>query len=55
VAEKAVNVMDIYVATLVIGALAVTSVSLILARLIPDEYDRRRPARAVARIRSPIG
>jgi CBS domain containing-hemolysin-like protein len=50
-----VNVMDICVATLVIGALAVTSISLILARVIPDEYDRRRPARVVARIRPPMG
>jgi hypothetical protein len=46
--------MDIYLTTLVIGALTVTSVSLILARLIPDEYDRRRPARVVAQGRPPL-
>ena len=40
--------MDIYLMTLASGVLAVTLTSLALARLIPDDYDRRRPARIVA-------
>lgn len=35
--------------TLAIVAVAVTGVSVVLARLIPDEYDRMKPELAKAR------
>ena len=44
--------MDIYLTTLAFGALAVTTTLLVLARLIPDEYDRGLPTRAVAVVRA---
>jgi hypothetical protein len=44
--------MDDYLVTLAFGALAVATTMLVMARLIPDEYDRGLPSRVFARARS---
>jgi hypothetical protein len=44
--------MDVYLVTLAFGALAVGAALLTLARLIPDDYDRSLPTRAVVVARS---
>ena len=47
--------MEIYFSTLASSAFIMTATLLALAKLIPDEYDRRRPARVVAARRPPEG
>jgi hypothetical protein len=41
------------VAALIVASLAMATLSIVLARLIPDEYDRARPERAPVRARAP--
>ena len=44
--------MDDSLVTLAFGAMAIATTMLVMARLIPDQYDRGRPSRVIARPKS---